>query len=404
MATNKIQFNPSQLDRNSGKSRPLYRQISSVIRKVIETGQLQSGDYLPGRAALVQCFDVEYKTVNAALDILEQEGFIQFDHKEIRVTVQSKHIVPQKARNNPLVYVQWVPSAFNIAVSKGCRRFAQEVGLEFVSLNMAMSLDNFAAIVDSQNQDIPGFVIIPWDFPEFREIIRKAKAKNIKMVFADRELPAMDVSSVAPDHYSGAYKATEHLLEEHDGPVYYVGSTSAPGSCRSRYEGWSAAMADHGFIDMEKYICQTRRDDKELSGIFPDSADAISLHKVTAMNFFHSAATKPYVIFTSADNVARGVYEAALDLKLVVGRDIFISGYGDKPFCIKLPVPLTSVFCNDEKLGYEAMRVLYDQLMGGANHPIHRVLPVDLRIRQSSIGLLKAKQKLTIEESLPAIM
>ncbi|MBN2212383.1 MAG: GntR family transcriptional regulator [Sedimentisphaerales bacterium] len=394
MASGDILFNPGQLNRNSGKSKPIYYQIGSVIRKAIESGQYQPGDLLPSRAELVRCFAVEYRTVNAALDLLEQEGVIRYEDKEIRVANKS----PRTILNNSLVYVYWVRSLFHISISEGCRRFAREVGIEFVSLDVSRSLDHFAAIINRKEHAINGFVIIPWDFPDFRDVIQQALDRKMKIVFVDHDLPGMEVSSVSADHYTGAYKATTHLLERHhDRPVHYVGSTSAPGSCRGRYEGWAAAMADHGFVDLDAYVCETPRTDKELSGALPDSAEAINLHKTTAMKLFQSVASGPYVIFTSADNVARGVYEAARERKLAVGRDVFVAGYGDKPFCTKLPVPLTSVFTDDEKVGYEAMRILYNQLMGVASNPVHRVLPVDLRIRQSSVGFSTISPKMANE-------
>ncbi len=386
-------FIEARLDRNSGKSKPLYRQIYSLIRNYIHNNKLRPGQRLPSRAEMVRCFDVEYRTVNAALDLLAKEGIVHLEEKGgILVSKNSRPILKKS-----LVYIYWGRSLFHISISEGCRRFAEETKMEYVALDVSRSLTHFASIVNKQENGIAGFVIIPWDFPAFRNVIQQALDQEMRIVFVDHDLPGMEISTVSSDHYTGAYKAATHLLEHHDGPVYYVGSTAAPGSCKDRYDGWRQAMLDYGFVKPNEHVFETVWSDEELSWTIPESAERIQQHKETALKLFRSNQKPPYCIFTSADNVARGVYEAAEETNLIIGKDIFVASYGDKPFCVKLPVPLTSVFTDDEKVGYEAMRILYNQLMGVACSPIHRVLPVRLNVRESSIGRPAARQETIVE-------
>jgi len=374
-------LNKHQLERSAGKSKPLYQQIFFLVQDSIRSGHLKPGQQLPSRAEMVRFFEVEYRTVNAALEMLEKEGLIQLNDKGDFLISAPLHPILKMS----LVYFYWVKSLFNISISEGCRRFADEVEMEYVALDVSRSLEHLARIITSKKYGINGFVVIPWDFPAFRDVMQQALDDGIKIVFVDHDLPGMEISSVAADHYTGGYKATTHLLDNHQGPVYYVGSTSAPASCKGRYDGWRAAMTDHGFTHLNRYVYEISRSDQELSGTMPESPQMIHQHKETAIRLFNSEASRPYCIFTSADNVARGVYEAAAEMNLSVGQDIFITGYGDKPFAAKLPVPLTSVFTDDEKIGYEAMRMLYNQLMGAGSNTIHRVMPVSLQIRASSL-------------------
>ena len=91
-------------------------------------------------------------------------------------------------------------------------------------------------------------------------------------------------------------------------------------------------------------------------------------------------------IFAGSDYVALGVYQAAEQLGLKVGRDIFIVGFGDMPLCHRLDPPLSSVYHFYDRLGYETAKLLHQELVGGVRQPVHRFLPVELRVRASSTG------------------
>jgi len=71
---------------------------------------------------------------------------------------------------------------------------------------------------------------------------------------------------------------------------------------------------------------------------------------------------------------------------LQIGKDVFVVGFGDIPLAQTMPVPLSSVFQNSELVGYESAKLLYELITGDMEKPVHRILPVELRIRASSTG------------------
>jgi substrate-binding family protein len=90
---------------------------------------------------------------------------------------------------------------------------------------------------------------------------------------------------------------------------------------------------------------------------------------------------------------------------LVVGKDIFIVGFGDLPLAQQMPVPLTSV---DEKainVGYTAAKVLYESIVDRQSSPVYRLISTKLIIRQSSInpeqGAVEKKAKKFLALSSP---
>src|SRR5262245_46986679 len=57
--------------------RALYLQIAAGLTSEIERGRLRSGDRLPSSRGLAEQLDVHRKTVVAAYDELERQGWIE---------------------------------------------------------------------------------------------------------------------------------------------------------------------------------------------------------------------------------------------------------------------------------------------------------------------------------------
>lgn len=71
-----LQLGP--IDRADDK--PPYRQIASMLREAISSGQLNAGDRLPSEAALIDHFGVARMTVRQAVQELRAEGLVISEH------------------------------------------------------------------------------------------------------------------------------------------------------------------------------------------------------------------------------------------------------------------------------------------------------------------------------------
>ena len=67
-----------QIDRFDDK--PPYRQIASMLREAINSGQLTGGERLPSEAALIDHFGVARMTVRQAVQELRSEGLVISEH------------------------------------------------------------------------------------------------------------------------------------------------------------------------------------------------------------------------------------------------------------------------------------------------------------------------------------
>lgn len=68
----------AQIDRADDK--PPYRQIATMLREAIRSGQLEAGERLPSEAALIDHFGVARMTVRQAVQELRSEGLVISEH------------------------------------------------------------------------------------------------------------------------------------------------------------------------------------------------------------------------------------------------------------------------------------------------------------------------------------
>ncbi|MGF7145634.1 GntR family transcriptional regulator [Anaerotaenia torta] len=62
---------------SSNTSKPIYEQITSQIKAMIMSGELQTGDSIPSMRALAKSIHVSVITVQKAYEDLQRDGFIE---------------------------------------------------------------------------------------------------------------------------------------------------------------------------------------------------------------------------------------------------------------------------------------------------------------------------------------
>lgn len=102
-----------------------------------------------------------------------------------------------------------------------------------------------------------------------------------------------------------------------------------------------------------------------------------------ALKFLRNAAL-PVSIMAMNDYAARSIYRAAEELKLRVGRDIMLFGFDDLPLASCLECPLSSIRQPRREIGFEAAKLLCEEIAGKVTRPVTKILPVELIERESS--------------------
>lgn len=62
---------------SSNRNKPIYEQITSQIKAMIMSGELQAGDLIPSMRSLAKSIQVSVITVQKAYEDLQRDGFIE---------------------------------------------------------------------------------------------------------------------------------------------------------------------------------------------------------------------------------------------------------------------------------------------------------------------------------------
>ncbi len=359
--------------------------IAIKIREHIATGKYSLSAKLPPERELCKIFQVSRPPIRSALAILQKDGLVtKFPRRGTIVTEKARKLVSNSVDKHSLVFVRFNRDVFTTHIAEGISQFLALNNNEFIIIDAHRSHERYIDAITNPPNGCKGLLVIPFNHEDYMKAVRQAYEAGLKIVFLDRILPSAEVSSVCVDNFAGAYQATSHLLELYQSQVYYIGIKGDPSSAHDRYLGWQEAMLAHGFSDLTQYHIPLKTPEYE-SSTHPNNCldEVISVCK----SLFQGSVSKRHFFFTMNDFVTKGVCLAARDTGLRVGEDVFVVGFDDLPLCHLHKPMLSSVYSPHEKMGFEGAKLLYAEIENEQSRPVHKVLPVELRIRQSSAGL-----------------
>jgi len=376
-----------QLDRNQNKEIPLYEQIRRELTSKIQDNCLKPGDTLPSITYLSRKWEVTYRTIKSAYDLLEEDGIVAFRMGKCIVADDQKGKKAETKRTYSVAYVSCHhDDPYYALASAGIRRFALEKGIEYVMIDVGSSRKRFCGAVSSPGEGVDGLLILPFEVPGYKKIVQNAIDAGTRVVFVDRTLPGVQASSVEVDHFAVGFEATRHLLETHNRPVYYLAFVDNPSGARNWFKGWASAMQSYNFVaELDRYVIDLAIGEERLAETLDVGLDFCIQ---AARKLLQTRHEDKYCIFSGNDFIARGVYIAAEELGLKIGKDVFLVGSNDMPFAAKMQVPLSSVrpIPSIEHIGYQAAKVLYEHLTGSIQNSVRQLIPVELVVRASSVG------------------
>jgi len=195
------------------------------------------------------------------------------------------------------------------------------------------------------------------------------KRTGIPLVFFDRAFDELGFSSVTVDDRGGAQKAVEHALNLGYKKIMHFAGYQNVEISRQRLAGYIDALEKHQIpVD----------DDLIVECGFGEKAGYDSFIKI------NKTGKLPELVFTVSDSVACGVYKAAKDLHVEIGKDIGLIGFTDIDVASILSPALTTVHEPAELMGKEAVNLLIREIESEGHPEIQKILlPADLRIRES---------------------
>ena len=360
-------------------------EISGKMKRLISEGVYPPASRLPAERELCEQFGVSRPPIRSALAILERDGLIKrFPRRGTIVTEKAEDLTDTTLGTHTILFAQYC-SDMNVApMVAGILRLAAERDEEALVIDARGSHERIVEVIRHPPRGIKGALVVPIDHEIYEQAIKQACEVGLKVVMLDRVLPSVEVSSLTVDNFRGSFEATDHLIHIHGMPAYYLGTKDQPSSSHDRYCGWLTAMRKHGFRDWQDYFLRLKMPEYESSQHLDIALDEAHL---ACKSLFQEKREERYSVVAMNDSFAEGVYSAAEEAGLAIGKGVFVCGFDDLPLCQRLDPPLSSVSQSLERVGLEGARLLYEELDNKTSRPVHKVLPVKLVIRASSTGI-----------------
>lgn len=176
--------------------------------------------------------------------------------------------------------------------------------------------------------------------------------------------------SVSLDHFSGAFAATQHLIELGHRQIVHLAGPLDSMDASQRVAGWRAAMAEHKIVTRPPLI----GDWSPRSGYEAGLLIAVD-RSITA-------------VFSGNDQMAIGILHALRQNGLSVPDDLSVVGFDDIPEARYFSPPLTTVSGDFAELGRTIMATLSEILLGNAQSDHPHTLPI-LITRESTARLTR---------------
>jgi LacI family transcriptional regulator len=208
-------------------------------------------------------------------------------------------------------------------------------------------------------------LVAPFISDYYLEALRQ---QDFPYVLIDQADQAEQSTVVNATNRQGAYEATQYLIELGHRRIGFIAGLRQLNSAIERFEGYKAALSEHGIPFRDDYITQ---------GDFRMNVGHQATQKLLAL------AEPPTAIFAANDLSALGAMEAVREQNLRIPEDISVIGFDDISQAAVAYPKLTTVRQPLNQLGREAVKVLLKRLENPALEICRVMLETQLIIRDS---------------------
>jgi len=209
------------------------------------------------------------------------------------------------------------------------------------------------------------------DFTHYEEIGNQ----GVPLILFDRlheTLESLGVGSVVIDDYLGAYKATEHLIDQGCKRIAHFSGYQHVSIYKERRKGYEEALKRHDIPIDSKLIIE--------SNLKLEAGRRLGKELLTWDR-------PPDAIFSASDYGAVGAMEILKKHHVAIPGDIAMVGFSNESFTSFLDPGLTTVDQHGEKMGQFAARLFLDQVEedNDSQASSKTVLDPQLIVRKSSL-------------------
>jgi LacI family transcriptional regulator len=268
-----------------------------------------------------------------------------------------------------------VPTADRSFFSSVIRGIEEIANKSRYNVMICQTYDNYekevAAVEALLNAQVDGIIASHGKETENFDHFLKAKERGIPLIFFDRSNDELEVSHVVIDDYLGAYKATEHLIQQGCKRIAHFTSIRKISIFKERLRGYRDALQDHALPYHESLVVESNLQ-------LEDGRN--SMEKLLKLKQL------PDAVFSASALGAVGAMQVLKEKNIRIPQQVALVGFSNEVFTSFTEPSLTTVDQHSTRIGNAAAEIFLEEVAAGKAKfiPQKVVLKPELIIRDSS--------------------
>jgi LacI family transcriptional regulator len=200
----------------------------------------------------------------------------------------------------------------------------------------------------------------------------KIKERGIPLILFDRSNDELEVSHVVIDDYLGAYKATEHLIQQGCKKIAHFTNTRKISIYKERLRGYREALINNDLVYNETLVVESNMQLED---------GRKSMEHLLKSNLSVDG------VFSASAYGALGALQVLKENKIRVPEDVALVGFSNEVFTSVTEPALSTVEQHSMRIGNAAAEIFLQEIAAGNEKfiPQKIVLKPELIIRASSL-------------------
>ncbi len=299
---------------------------------------------------------------------LVRKTAVQMNYKQNRLALALKS---GKSKNVGVV-LPYINRNFFSSVIRGIEEELNPMGYHVIICQTHEDAEKEIETVQNLlNAQVDGILISISRKTRTNEHFKQVLKKNVPLIFFDRKTDIEGVSSVTLDDYEGAYRVTQHLIDQGCSKIAHLSVDRSLQIYKNRFKGYKQALLDNGMDFNPDYLVGLR---SEIEGGKEAAQKLMELEN------------PPDAIFSSSDFGALGAIQYLKETGIRIPDDFCVVGFSNEPFTQFMELPISSVDQSPLLMGKTAAKVFLEQI-DSKDVKIEKrmVLAPMLEIRKSSL-------------------
>lgn len=240
-----------------------------------------------------------------------------------------------------------------------------------VTLMLLSNSEGLSQLMERHGDSLSGMIMLGSGSIN-EAVIEGALHEDFPVVLVDNDLRYARADIIVPDYISGAYNATNYLLNKGYRRIAFIQGPSKYPSLVTRFHGYCAALIDAG-IGLDPDLIQ-----EPISTGVPNKG----FREIKAL---YERGTPVDAIFCVTDRTALGALDALREIGVRVPDDVALISFDNIAQASHTTPPLTTVNVPKAELGGFAVQKLHDLIhQERAFPPVKSLFATELVIRSSA--------------------